>query len=149
MSQTRPVEASAIAYRTRGVPSVRVFSVGLGRILSTFIVYQAERAGRWCSPLVMAIRYALNPVRVQGNKRATQRANDSGGRYMQRRSSRPPCGARTRTGTPCQGGKIPGRKRCRWHGGLSTGPRTAAGKQRALLNLVQFRTASRSSQAEQ
>ncbi|WP_369334892.1 HGGxSTG domain-containing protein [Tahibacter harae] len=61
---------------------------------------------------------------------------------MQRRSSRPPCGAHTRRGTPCQGGKIPGRKRCKWHGGLSTGPRTEAGKRKSLQNLVQFRTAN-------
>lgn len=62
---------------------------------------------------------------------------------MHRRSSRPPCGARTRLGKPCQGGKIPGRKRCKWHGGLSTGPRTDAGKQTSLRNLVQFRAIRR------
>jgi hypothetical protein len=38
----------------------------------------------------------------------------------------PKCGARTRAGTPCQRPAIPGRKRCRWHGGLSLGaPRGA------------------------
>lgn len=58
---------------------------------------------------------------------------------MRRRSSRPPCGARTQKGAPCQGGKIPGRKRCKWHGGLSTGPRTVAGRARSLENLVQFK----------
>lgn len=51
------------------------------------------------------------------------------------------CGARTRKGTPCDAQKIPGRKRCKWHGGLSTGPRTEAGKQRSLQNLLQFRSA--------
>lgn len=58
---------------------------------------------------------------------------------MQRRSSRPPCGARTGKGTPCQGGKIPGRKRCRWHGGLSTGPISPEGQRRARSNLIQYR----------
>lgn len=40
------------------------------------------------------------------------------------------CGAKTRSGTPCQ---RPGNKkngRCRVHGGASTGPRTAAGRQK-------------------
>lgn len=40
------------------------------------------------------------------------------------------CGARTRKGTPCKCMPIPGRRRCKFHGGLSTGPKTAAGKAR-------------------
>lgn len=42
-------------------------------------------------------------------------------------STAPRCGARTRRGTPCQCPAIRGRRRCRLHGGRSTGPRTAAG----------------------
>jgi hypothetical protein len=33
----------------------------------------------------------------------------------------PRCGARTRAGTPCQSPAIRGRRRCRLHGGRSTG----------------------------
>ncbi|MDZ4740918.1 MAG: HGGxSTG domain-containing protein [Alphaproteobacteria bacterium] len=41
------------------------------------------------------------------------------------------CGARRkRDGLPCEGGVVPGRTRCRYHGGLSTGPRTPEGKAR-------------------
>lgn len=40
------------------------------------------------------------------------------------------CGARTRRGTACQKPPLAGKKRCRLHGGLSTGPRTAGGKAR-------------------
>ncbi len=40
------------------------------------------------------------------------------------------CGAMTRKGTPCKRRAIPGRKRCRNHGGLSTGPRTPEGRAR-------------------
>ena len=40
------------------------------------------------------------------------------------------CGARTRRGTACQKPSIKGKTRCRLHGGLSTGPRTAEGKAR-------------------
>lgn len=48
------------------------------------------------------------------------------------------CGAKTRRGTPCKRRDLYGlRARCRLHGGLSTGPRTAEGKQRAALNGLQ------------
>lgn len=38
------------------------------------------------------------------------------------------CGARTRAGTPCKQRSIYRNGRCKFHGGPSTGPRTAAGK---------------------
>ena len=40
------------------------------------------------------------------------------------------CGARTRKGTPCRCKSEPGKKRCKFHGGLSTGARTPEGKAR-------------------
>ena len=40
------------------------------------------------------------------------------------------CGARTRKGTACRALSEPGKRRCRFHGGRSTGPRTADGKAR-------------------
>ncbi len=39
------------------------------------------------------------------------------------------CGARTRKGTPCRGMAL-ANGRCRFHGGLSTGPRTLEGRAR-------------------
>jgi hypothetical protein len=42
----------------------------------------------------------------------------------------PRCGARTRRGEPCRLRVEPGKRRCRLHGGLSTGPRTPEGKAR-------------------
>jgi len=47
------------------------------------------------------------------------------------------CGAKTRTGKVCQR-KAMTNGRCLNHGGLSTGPKTKAGKKKALLNLKQF-----------
>lgn len=44
----------------------------------------------------------------------------------------PRCGARTQKGTACAAKAIPASGRCRRHGGLSTGPRTAAGIQRII-----------------
>lgn len=40
------------------------------------------------------------------------------------------CGAKTRKGTPCQCLPVTGKKRCKFHGGLSTGPRTPEGIER-------------------
>jgi hypothetical protein len=40
------------------------------------------------------------------------------------------CGAKTRSGNPCSKYPIVGKRRCRNHGGLSTGPKTAAGRAR-------------------
>jgi hypothetical protein len=53
---------------------------------------------------------------------------------------RVPCGGRRRRdGKPCEALSVPGKRRCRWHGGCSTGPKTSEGKARALTNLRQFR----------
>ncbi|MEX0282114.1 MAG: HGGxSTG domain-containing protein [Arenibacterium sp.] len=40
------------------------------------------------------------------------------------------CGAMTRKGRPCRMKSEPGRSRCKFHGGKSTGPKTEAGKAR-------------------
>src|SRR5437016_1184009 len=44
----------------------------------------------------------------------------------------PRCGAKTRSGTPCQCPAM-SNGRCRLHGGLSTGPKTAEGIERIRL----------------
>jgi len=44
------------------------------------------------------------------------------------------CGARTRAGTPCKLTSIYINGRCKFHGGLSTGPRTQKGKKRSAAN---------------
>ncbi|MEZ5676466.1 MAG: helix-turn-helix transcriptional regulator [Thalassovita sp.] len=43
---------------------------------------------------------------------------------------RGPCGAMTRKGTPCRAKAIPGKGRCKFHGGMSTGARTPEGRER-------------------
>jgi DNA-binding XRE family transcriptional regulator len=40
------------------------------------------------------------------------------------------CGAKTRKGMPCRAKSEPGRRRCKFHGGMSTGPKTPEGKAR-------------------
>jgi hypothetical protein len=44
------------------------------------------------------------------------------------KNERPACGARTRRGLPCAGKVVPGKSRCRLHGGMSTGPKTPEGR---------------------
>ena len=38
------------------------------------------------------------------------------------------CGAKTRSGMPCEKFPLASKRRCRLHGGLSTGPKTEAGR---------------------
>jgi len=60
-------------------------------------------------------------------------------RFNQSKRSRKKCGAFARsTGKPCRM-KALANGRCRLHGGLSTGPKTEEGKERALANLKQYR----------
>lgn len=40
------------------------------------------------------------------------------------------CGAKTRAGGECQASPMPGKRRCKLHGGMSTGPKTKAGRER-------------------
>src|SRR6266851_1795719 len=47
------------------------------------------------------------------------------------------CGARRRYGQGlCRAAAMPGRRRCRWHGGATTGPRTIEGKQRTIAAMT-------------
>ena len=38
------------------------------------------------------------------------------------------CGAKTRKGQPCRAKPLPGKRRCKFHGGMSTGPKTPEGR---------------------
>jgi hypothetical protein len=42
------------------------------------------------------------------------------------------CGAKNRRGLPCQCKKLLRGKKCKFHGGMSTGPKTPEGKAKAL-----------------
>ncbi|MEW9919357.1 HGGxSTG domain-containing protein [Marimonas sp. MJW-29] len=46
------------------------------------------------------------------------------------KKKRPDCSAKTRSGTLCKAKVVPGKKRCRLHGGLSTGPKSKEGRER-------------------
>ncbi len=71
--------------------------------------------------------YEYEP-RGKGNLRLRRRRPGWQPRKGTRR--RPLCGAKTRAGTPCRMVVVEGRDRCRLHGGMSTGPKTAEGRER-------------------
>ena len=69
---------------------------------------------------------------------ASTRAKESGS-LPAGNKARVVCGARRRRdGQPCQGLSVPGKRRCKWHGGASTGPRTEEGRARSMTNLRQY-----------
>lgn len=71
-------------------------------------------------------------VKVKVQRRATHHAQRH---QAVPAAPKPRCGARRKyDGQPCQAMALP-RGRCKLHGGLSTGPRTEAGRARALANL--------------
>lgn len=73
------------------------------------------------------------------------RSSGDGGTSANADKQRVPCGAkRRRDGQPCQALSVPGKRRCKWHGGHSTGPKTPEGKARALANLLLGRGLDRS-----
>jgi hypothetical protein len=67
-------------------------------------------------------------------------ATDSGSLPAGANQARVICGARRRRdGQPCQAPSVPGKRRCKWHGGASTGPRTDKGRAKAKANLRQYK----------
>lgn len=64
----------------------------------------------------------------QGNFATLTRARDRVLVHAENRSKR--CDARTRRGTPCRAKPISGKARCKFHGGMSTGPKTQEGRER-------------------
>ena len=85
------------------------------------------------SPLALEVaRRALENADAEGRH---NRLEDEGGVLhlwigkQPKHLRRPPqCGAMTRKGTPCKCLAVPGRTRCKLHGGASTGPKTPEGR---------------------
>lgn len=95
------------------------------------------------SPEFMAASARANESGFCHAKRAGAHANKSGSLPIGAKQARVICGAkRRRDGEPCQGLSVPGKRRCKWHGGASTGPKTGEGRARSLANLRQYRGTS-------
>ena len=117
---------------------------GVGRHAVSYWECKAEVDPRGWAPKRMfaalgfdPLPYFATPVRARGggvldlNEWETRQLEALRQREAQRAASaRVICGARTRNGQPCRNKSEPGRKRCKFHGGNSTGPKTAQGKAR-------------------
>jgi hypothetical protein len=97
--------------------------------------YDLFRAGCFRGILDTCHGYELRVYREPGVIRRCRYELVLGPHKMPLKRSLPACGARTRKGTPCKArvvvydnGEIA--NRCRMHGGLSTGPKTAEGRER-------------------
>ena len=66
------------------------------------------------------------PSEIRYVAAATGLAQNSGGTAVQLGK----CGAKTRKGNLCQVRALPGKRRCKFHGGMSTGPKSADGRRR-------------------
>lgn len=91
-------------------------------------MYARVRHGVWNKEVTMAAVYFDKYGRMQ----FSWYCNDP----KTRRKKRGTCNAKTRKGTPCQAPPVwnkskdkPRNGRCKLHGGLSTGPKTEAGKE--------------------
>lgn len=88
----------------------------------TFPALAPRRYGRanGPSPMELAEARALAAFEARLRERREEAA----------RKRRVRCGAKTRKGAPCRGLSEPGKRRCRFHGGRSTGPRSPEGRER-------------------
>lgn len=70
------------------------------------------------------------PINVRGGVLAAKGNFLTSLRMRDKGSYRQKCGAMTRKGTPCRCKPLSGKRRCKFHGGASTGPRTPEGRER-------------------
>lgn len=69
----------------------------------------------------------LRHVLAQARQKALIARQELG--ILERASAWHLCGAKTKAGSPCQRPAVAGKRRCRLHGGKSTGPKTEAGRE--------------------
>lgn len=140
-------EAMAIieSRRTRHAPTN-----SNGRILEVILAEWATLTGLKKTPIeppVIADTHARTSPSDEGETIRNCQSRNARPRAPARITSEPPppkaalrvpCGARRRRdGLPCEALSVPGKRRCKWHGGNSTGPQTAKGLARSLANLRQ------------
>jgi len=89
--------------------------------VSMTTVVRCPRTGRACRDVTCRERHWCRQM--------LERGLSPSGLPLKRRH-RPRCCAKTRAAAPCIMRVVPGKRRCRFHGGLSTGPRTVEGRTR-------------------
>lgn len=103
-------------------------SSALGRMCRALglpdLPYQYAHARGWgLSPFTALDAWTVQRLAAELARIATREA----ARKARRRVM---CGAKTRKDVPCRNLSEPGRQRCKFHGGKSTGPRTVEGRAR-------------------
>ena len=147
------IEAKRATLRPDSVESTN--SATLDAILIEWVKLTGIERGEVAPPKSPAIGHQYAQARMSPIVERSARAQESGrmtgitariaglraGAYESGRATlRVQCGAkRHRDGQPCQAKSEPGKRRCRFHGGRSTGPKTPEGRARALANLRQYR----------
>lgn len=96
---------------------------------------RTERLGRLCPHAKR--RCKARPIGACSKARALG-LNDEGRPLP--KSERPVCGARTRNGGICEARAVPGKRRCRLHGGLSMGAKTIEGRARQSETYQRWRS---------
>jgi hypothetical protein len=120
-----------------------------GRIIArTDIAARVERSPRLAELLEIAHNAHIQRAIHRGRQIIAERHQEQHQRVRLRelrraRKQGPRCGARTRTGAPCQRKPVLGKKRCPNHGGLSSGPKTPEGRARSLAALRRGRARAR------
>ncbi|NLH99552.1 MAG: hypothetical protein GX446_08660 [Chthonomonadales bacterium] len=97
------------------------------RLLREFALVDAGKGRYVTDPETGALIFRR--VHPRRHSPAAEVDHSSGAAHTPERE-RPRCGARCRDGHPCMARCVPGRSRCRMHGGLSTGPKTPEGRDR-------------------
>jgi len=128
-------EAAAIFAARRAEERPGSAAGTLSAVLDAILIEWAELTGtnynEVARPMSLAKSEPSDRVRELVMTLAPQKRNGQG---------RVRCGAkRHRDGQPCQALSEPGKRRCRFHGGRSTGPRTPEGKARVAQNLLRTR----------
>jgi hypothetical protein len=99
------------------------------------------RQSRWLRDLVAKVQAEVKAEQAR-NRPKPRRMSTQHAREYQRLAQRPyppefyafTCGARTRRGTACKIRSLWFNGRCKFHGGLSTGPKSKQGRRQSALN---------------
>ena len=112
-------------------------------LLEAAVIFKPEMLVRWHRGGLDAFMYTLNTRSIWGLAMASYYLSRNGELVLSllsnepriRRRDRPRCGAKTRRGTRCRAPAVWDRDkdqsrngRCKFHGGLSTGPKTKSGR---------------------
>jgi len=131
LSQTRLAELSgvgrhAISYwANRATVSPTAYAIiAIARVLNLPDIGGVKRARTTWGIRMRALVEAQNLAAKRQMEWLLEQA------VLEAANRRVQCNAKTRKGSPCLCQSEPGKQRCKFHGGLSTGPRTQAGRER-------------------